>query len=309
LTLVFGQAISYSPLLYRPRERWGEIRALLVGDVPQPLAATKETPELLDGLACSLDEAFWLAGERLARAELDALVVLTSDRGRTFDLSNTPQLHVFAGDDIWGDPALAELGEPPARRAFPCDAQLAVTVAEELAVHGFDVSEGHAFVPLGDPERGAVAALVEPLLRLAPDVPLVPIHINAHVTPALTGHRAAAFGVALAEALALVPQRVGIFASGGLSGDPGGPLAGWIDDVLDRWIIGRLATGRSHDIGAIFDVESQTLAGTTAEVRLWIAAGAAMERSGARGRLAAYLPLHHAAVGTAFMHWEDPRCR
>ena len=46
----------------------------------------------------------------------------------------------------------------------------------------------------------------------------------------------APFGAALERALALVPERVGVLVSGGLSGDPGGAMAGWIDDVLDRWV-------------------------------------------------------------------------
>jgi protocatechuate 4,5-dioxygenase beta chain len=257
-----------------------------------------------------LDEAFWFAAERLALAQLDTLVVLVADRGQVFDLRNTPQLHVFAGEDIWGDPALSALGEAPRPTNFSCDADLATFISEELASHGFDISESRGtFEPLGDPEHGVGAAFVEPVMRLTASAGcrVVPIHVNAHVAPAITGHRMVAFGRALADALALTPKRVGILASGGLSGDPNGMLAGWIDDVLDRWILARLATGRSHDLGTIFDIESQGLRGATGEVRLWIAAGAAMEQAGYAGRLATYIPLHHAAVGTAFMHWGGSR--
>lgn len=283
----------------------------MVGDVTQPLAAAAETDERLDAYARRLDEAFWLAAERLALADLDALIVLWSDRGRVFDLRNTPQLYVFAGDAVWGDPAVPELGEPATRHRFACAGALGSIIAEELAALEFDVSEGRTFDPQGDPERGASGAFVEPLLRLGVHArcPVVPIHVNAHVDPAVTGRRAAAFGEALADALALVPERVGILASGGLSGDPHGPLAGWIDDVLDEWILRRLRTGRSGDVGRIFEIQSQTLSGTTAEVRLWIVAGAAMERTGARRPSSTYIPLYHAAAGTAFMHWEDVRCR
>lgn len=311
MPLVLGQAISYSPLLYRPRKRWPDVRKLLVGDVTQPRSALEETPELLDAYACALDEAFWLTAERLDRAQLDALVTLCADRGRVFGLRNTPQLHLFVGEEMWGDPSLAELGEPPTPVGVRCHAPLARFLSEELAVHGFDVSESSVFEPAGDPERGAGSAFIEPVVRLAVGAgcPVIPIHVNAHVAPAVTGYRIAAFGAALADALALVPERVGILASGGLSGDPGGPLAGWIDAVLDRWILGRLRTGRASEIGSIFEVESQTLRGAAAEVRLWIAVGAALERSGSHAGHAVYMPLHHAAVGTAFMHWEEARCR
>jgi hypothetical protein len=306
MPLVHAEALSYSPLLYRPLARWSEVRAMLVGDVTQPLSAKEETPERLEQYARTIDEAFWFAAERLALARLDALIVLVADRGRVFDLRNTPQLHVFAGDDIWGDAALPALGEVPNPVNIACDADLATFVSEELASHGFDISESRgAFEPLGDPERGVGAAFVEPVLRLTASAgcPVIPVHVNAHVGPAISAHRMVAFGRALADALALTSKRVGILASGVLSGDPNGALAGWIDEVLDRWILARLATGRSSDLGTIFDIESQGLHGSTGEVRLWIAAGAAMEQAGAAGRLAAYIPLHHAAAGTAFMHW------
>ncbi len=304
MPLIYGQALSYSPLLYRPRKRWSDVRATLVGDVVQPRAAGAETPDRLDVHARWLDDAFWLAAERLDEMELDALVVLVSDRARTFDDTNVPQLHVFAGDAIWGDPALPQLGEPPAPAAFRCDGELGSRIAEELARAGFDVSETRdGYRPLGDPLRGAVGALVEPLLRLEAVAPIVPIHVNAHVEPCISGRRMAPFGAALARVLDLVPQRVGILASGGMSGEPGGAMAGWIDDVLDTWVLTRLHFGRSEDLGGIFEVRSQSLRGATREIRLWTAAGSACESAGLRAHTGGYLPLHHAAVGTAFMHW------
>ncbi len=304
MPLIYGQAVSYSPLLYRPRERWGDVRAALVGDIVQPRAAAAETGDRLDAYGRWIDEAFWLAGERLERFELDALVVLVADRRRLFDESNTPQLHVFAGAAFWGDPARPGLGEPAAPAGFPCHSALGSHIAEELAREGFDVAETRgAFRPLGDPVRGAGAALVEPLLRLDVRVPIVPIHVNAHVDPSISGHRMVPFGAALANALALVPQRVGLLASGGLSGEPEGVMAGWIDDVLDTWVLARLLFGRSGDLAPLFDVQSQSLRGSTREIRLWTAAGAACETAGLHAYAGGYAALHHAAAGTAFMHW------
>jgi Catalytic LigB subunit of aromatic ring-opening dioxygenase len=306
MPLVYAQALSYSPMLYRPLEAWPELHAHLVGDVVQPLAASAETSNRLVEVWHAVDDAFKRAAERIIAARLDALVLLYSDENRIFNLSNTPQMHVFTGNEIWGDPALVALGERPARTTFACAGPLAAVIAEELVVRGFDISEGKAFTPRGDAERGAGGSVVEPLTRLgiAGSLPIIPIHINAHVAPALTGRRAAAFGTALADALALVPERVGILASGGLSGNPGGRMAGWIDDVLDTWVLRRLTTGRAVDLGSIFEVASMALAGSTAEIRLWAATGSAMERNGARAHLGYYQPLYHAAVGTAFMHWE-----
>lgn len=306
MPLVYGQALSYSPLLYRPRERWSEVRAALVGDIVQPRTAADETPERLDGYARRIDEAFWLAGERLDAAGLDALIVLVADDRRTFDDSNTPQLHVFAGYEIWGDPARVELGEAGDPVVFHCNAHLAAHVAEELARDGFDVSETSGlYTPLGDPQRGVVPALVEPLCRLAAGMPIVPIHVNCRVHPHISGHRMAPFGEALTRALDLTPLRTGVLVSGGLTGQPGEAMAGWIDDVLDTWVLGRLNTARSAQVGRIFDVRSQMLRGSAGEIRLWAAAGAACERAGLRPHADEYIALHHAAAGIGFMHWRN----
>jgi Catalytic LigB subunit of aromatic ring-opening dioxygenase len=304
--LVYGQALSFSPLLYRSRECWNDVRAVLVGDTVQPSTAADETPERLDGYEWRINDAFWLAGERLATADLDALVVLVADDRRSFDDTNTPQLHVFAGHEIWGDPARPDLGELPEPLAFRCHTGVALHVAEELARAGFDLSETRGkFTPLGDPQRGAVAALVEPLYRLSVNVPVVPIHINAHVAPRIPGQRMAPFGTALARALALLPLRVGILVSGGMSGQPGERMAGWIDDVLDTWVLDRLSSNRAADLGRIFDVQTQAMRGSSHELRLWIAAGAACEAAGLRPRVGEYIPLHHAAAGIGFMHWRS----
>lgn len=306
MPLVYGQALSFSPLLYRPRERWSDVRAMLVGNVVQPRAAADETPERVDAYAGRIDDAFWLAGERAGAMGLDALVVLVADDRRTFDDSNTPQLHVFAGYEIWGDPALPELGEDGDPLVFHCDARLASHIGEELARDGFDLSETRGtFHPLGDPQRGVVSALVEPLRRLGIDVPIVPIHLNCHTEPRISGQRMAPFGAALARALDLVPLRVGVLASGGMSGQPHDAMAGWIDGVLDTWVLARLNTGRSSQLGRIFEVPSQLMRGSTHEIRLWGAAGAACEAAGLVPRADEYIPLHHAATGIGFMHWRS----
>lgn len=305
MPLVLGLGCSYSPLLYRPRAQWSRLRDWLVGEVVQPKSAGDETLQRLDEYDERISRGFEALAEALDGARLDALVVLTSDRGRMFDESNFPQLHVFAGDELWGDPAIAELGEEPQRLVLPCARDLGVFLAEELAYAGFDVSEGRGVPrPLGDPEHGATPALVEPLARFATLIPIVPIHVNCWVPPRIAGDRMAPFGTALCRALDRAPQRVAILASGGMSGDPGGRMAGWIDDVLDRWAIGRLQTGRAAQIGRVFEMESLSLLGATQELRLWAAVGAAMERAGARAKLVDYFPLHHAGVGCGFMLWE-----
>lgn len=306
MPLVSGHALSYSPLLYRPRGDWAKINLELVGDAVQPKSAGAETPERLDTYAERIDRSFASIAVALSAARVETLVFLTADHGTMFDDTNTPQVHVFVDDDIWGDVSRADLGETASRSVLPCDADVAARLADELVHSSFDIAESRgAFRPQGDPERGAGAAFVEPALRLLRDtaIRVVPVHVNAHVEPCMRGERMAKLGVAIARALAFCPQRVGIVASGGLSGDAGGYMAGWIDETLDRWVLDRLLTRRSAEIGRIFDMESLTLRGSSREIRLWAAAGAAMEQVGAEPTILDYIPFHHAAVGTGFMHW------
>jgi protocatechuate 4,5-dioxygenase beta chain len=293
MPLVMGCAVSYSPLLYRPRGQWSDVHEELVGNIPQPQAFQLETAPVLDAYEERIERAFGALARRFERAQPAAIVTLTADHGTMFDVTNVPQLHVFAGDAISGGDV-----------RIPCLRSLGETIAEELAFAGFDVSESRGDV---HPAKGlsAGAALIDAIGRIAPPgIPIVPIHVNCHVAPEIAGKRMHGFGTALAAALELVPERVAVLVSGGLSGDPGGPLAGWVDDVLDQWVLGRLTTRRSADIGRIFEVDSMTLHGSTREIRLWSAAGGAMESVGATPHVVDYLPFHHAAAGVGFMHWE-----
>lgn len=308
MSLPFALAVAYSPALYRPRERWDAVRAMLVGDAVQPGRAATETPAVLEAYERRIGAAFDSAAAGLRAAELDALVVLVSDHGSAFDRSNAPQIHVHTGAAVWGNPARKSLREVAAPVYVACDPELARFLAEELAFASFDVSESQGpFDPVGDPETGIDPSFVEPLTRLAQGAPLPPvvaIHVNCHVEPCISGERMEPFGKALAAALARSPRRSGVIASGGMSGDPGGYMAGWVDDVLDEWVLGRLRTGRAGEIGPIFNVDSQTLRGSSRELRLWCAAGSAAQDAGLQARVLDYIPFHHAAAGTAICVWE-----
>lgn len=310
MPLVWGGALSCSPVLYRPREQWPGITKALTGSVPQPAAAREETPQRFAQAAAGIEASFDALRESLSRARVEALVVLVADRGRFFDDANVPQIHVFAGAEIWGDTAVAAAGEASRVQRLACDPATADLLIAELFDSGFDIAESHGvFRPVGAPEQGAVAALSEPVARLACSAPAVPIHLNCHEAPALRGPRVMAFGQALAAAIGRSTRRVGVLASGGMSGDPGGYLAGWIDPELDTWVLRQLESGRSARLASMFDVPSNALRGNSAELRLWLAAAAAMETTGAVGTTLSYHPLHAAAAGLGFVSWEVPPCR
>lgn len=310
MSIVLGAGLSYSPLMYRPRDRWPAISDYLVGDVVQPAAREGETEAQLADYEKRIAAAFDQLAGVIAEGNLDALILLYSDRGDVFDVSNTPQLHLQVGGDMWGDAAMPSLGEEARRTQFTCDEVLAELLAEELVRRGFDISEGRSlFRPLGDAGRGMPPAATEAGRRLGGGLPVIPLHVNCHVDPVLPGRRLDAFGRALAQAAALSGKRLGLLVSGGLSGDPGGAMAGWVDDILDRWVLTRIERGQARDVAAIWDARSRTLQGSSAEIRLWTVAAAALEEAGCRGRVIDYMPVSHGAAGVGFMAWETPSCR
>ena len=310
MSIIMGAGLSYSPLMYRPRSSWSAVSDHLVGEAVQPAARADETGERLADYETRIAAGFDKLAGLIVDANLDALVLLHADRGDVFDLSNTPQLHFQVGGEIWGDPALSPLGEPSSPAHFPCDEALGEFLSEELVRRGFDISEGRAqFRPLGDKGRGASPALTEAAARLSGGLPIIPLHVNCHVEPVLPGRRLHSFGRALAQSAALTGKRLGLLVSGGLSGNPGGAMAGWIDDILDRWVLTRLERGQSRDVAQIWDVRSRTLQGNSAEMRLWTVAGAALEEAGCQARTLDYMPVHHGATGVGFMAWETTSCR
>ncbi|QIB64914.1 DODA-type extradiol aromatic ring-opening family dioxygenase [Kineobactrum salinum] len=304
MPIIIGAGISYSPLLYRKRSDWGAVSEFLRKGAVQPESAGSEDSAVLDDFEDRVFRGFSAIEQLIAKSELDALIVLTADRGDLFDDSNVPQLHMQVGGEVWGDTAIEALGEPSAIQRFSCHAELADILIEQLVRDGFDLAESRGdFRPVGNPERGVGGQEVEAVARLANTLPLIPIHINCHVEPVIPGARIHAFGRALSQAAELTDQRLGILVSGGLSGAPGGDMAGWIDDVLDNWVLARLTQGRSAEIAGIWRARSRTLLGSSAEIRLWAAAGAALESTGRRAEIIDYMPFHHAATGVATVIW------
>lgn len=108
-------------------------------------------------------------------------------------------------------------------------------------------------------------------------------------------------GQAIARALEDRPERVAIMASGGLSHDPRGPRAGWIDTPLDRWVLEQLSSGNGEALCHLFEFDSDTLRSGTGEIRSWIVvAGACGAR---RAKIVDYIPAHHAVTGLGFAYW------
>jgi hypothetical protein len=303
--LGLGLASSHAPAMFEPRERWPLVYNAIpeYTKVSQPHTAKLETPEVIQGYIDRINTAFDVLSEQLHGYAPEALIVIGDDQGDMFDASLNPTFCIYTGEELWGLDGTPY--RPLAERhklVFPCHAKLAQYIHKRLVHCGFDLAASATFRPLGRPEHGVSHMVSQPVPRLVPalDIPIIPIFINEYYPPLPTAARCYGLGVVLAEILAERPERVAIYASGGLSHDPAGPRAGWIDEPLDRWFLERLERNDGEALKHLFTFDSDTLRGGTGEMRAWISVAGAMQRP---ARVVDYIRAHHSKVGLAFAYW------
>src|SRR5207237_10493675 len=121
------------------------------------------------------------------------------------------------------------------------------------------------------------------LFKVTPqfNVPVLPLHVSCYFAPMPPARQCYELGLTIARALKDRPERVAIMASGGLSHDPRGPRAGWIDTSLDRWVLEQLRSGNAETLCHLFEFDSDTLRSGTGEIRSWIVVAGACSVAGA----------------------------
>jgi protocatechuate 4,5-dioxygenase beta chain len=310
MMLGLGMASSHAPMMFQKAEHWPKV----VGRIPPearehlPHSARVEiaTPAIIDGHIQRIEAAFAVLREQVRAYRPDALVLVGDDQGDMFDDANNPTFSVYTGDEpLWGRSARDPFGVPPEERTklvFRQHGELARYLLRGLIKRDFDVANLGKFVPRGNPARG-VSHMVS---NLVPEVdpgltiPLVCVFINEYYPPLPSAARCARLGAAIADVLRDRPERIAIYASGGLSHYPGMYNAGWIDQPLDRWILERLARNDVDALEHLFTFDSDTMRSGTGEVRAWISAAAAMRRP---ATVIDYVPAHCTQTGCGFVCW------
>lgn len=301
----FGLASSHAPAMFEPKQRWPVVYSRIPDYMKdsQPHTAKLETPEVIQSYIDRINSAFDLLAEHLYAYQPEALIVIGDDQGDMFDASFSPTFSIFTGEQLWGlDGTSYRPLEDRKKITFPCHAELAQYLHQNLVARGFDMACSAAFQPMGRPEHGVSHMISHPIPRLTPalDIPIIPIFVNEYFPPLPTAERCYNLGVAIAEIMAKRPEPVAIYASGGLSHDPGGPRAGWIDEPLDRWVLERLAHNDGEALKHLFTFDSDTLRGGTGEIRAWLSVAGAMQRP---ATVVDYIRAHHAKTGLAFAYW------
>lgn len=310
--LTLALATSNAPALYRPRSSWQTIYdAQANAETPPPNDLAGETDEVVDGYIGRIQAAQKAIRDKLVAAKPDVILLLGYDDGVQFSNVQIPQFCTFVGEDITGSASIPELGESPAdnRVTLKNDTDFAWELQRSLVDEEIDVNYMGVANPMGKPEWGLSSAFTLPAANLLAglDIPVTPFFINCHIEPALPGGRIYTFGQKLGKVIAGIDKKVAILAVGGLSHDPRGPRAGWIDDRLDRWVLNCFKKNDTQRLKTLFNMDSDTLAGGTGQIRTWLAAGAAAESQGLKGNVIDYIPALRAMTGLGFASWESTK--
>jgi hypothetical protein len=266
------------------------------------------TPAIIEGHIQKIEAAFAVLRDQLRAYRPDALVMIGDDQGDMFDDANNPTFSIYTGEEpLWGRSARDPFGTPPEERtkvSFRPHAELSRHLLKGLVKRGFDVANIGRFDPRGNPARGVSHMVSNLVPEVDPglQIPLVCVFINEYYPPLPSASRCAQLGQAIAEVLSDRPERIAIYASGGLSHQPGMYNAGWIDEPLDRWVLERLARNDIDALQHLFTFDSDTMRSGTGEVRAWISAAAAMNRP---ATVVDYTAAHCTQTGCGFVYWPE----
>jgi aromatic ring-opening dioxygenase catalytic subunit (LigB family) len=239
----------------------------------------------------ALREPFYAAyhglREQLRAARPEALIVVAAEHFANFFMNNMPSFAIGMADRYSGpieDPAWLAIP----RTSIPGDAALSRELIREI-MQTVDV----AFAEEWKFDHG----IMVPLSFLTPgyDLPIVPVNINCQGPPLTPLHRAWAFGEALRRAADLVPQRIALIGTGGISHWPATPDSGKINETWDRQLLDRWVRNDKAALLSYSDLDTYREAGQGGfEIRTFISVAAAAR---GRGHLHHYAPIPIFAVG------------
>ena len=308
--LGLGMASSHAPMMFQKAQYWPKVVDRIPAEarehLPKNARVEIATPAIIESKIQRLEAAFAVLRAQLQAYRPDALIMIGDDQGDMFDDVNNPTFSIYTGEEpLWGRSARDPLGTRQEERTkieFRPHAELSRHLLRGLVKRGFDVANIGRVDPRGNPIRGVshmISNLV-PEVDPALAIPLVSVFINEYYPPLPSAARCAALGEAIADALRDRPERIAIYASGGLSHFPGMYNAGWIDEPLDRWILERLERNDLEALSHLFTFDSDNMRSGTGEVRAWISVAAAMKRP---AKVVEYVPAHCTQTGCGFVYW------
>lgn len=308
--LGLGLASSHAPGMWQAPADWPRFLERMPPEIKEHLPYTAkvemESLEIREDYYKRIHAAFAALREQVQAYRPDALIMIGDDQGDMFDMANNPTFSLYTGSDpIWGVSAQAPFRAPveeSTKVVFQNHVELSNVLLKGLVKRGFDMANVAQFDARGNPQRGVshmVANLV-PEVDPRGEIPIICVFLNEYYPPLPSAQRCAQLGEAIADTLADRPERVAIYASGGLSHFPGEYNVGWIDKALDQWILERLERNDLDALKHLFTFDSDNMRAGTGEVRAWIAVAAAMNRP---ATVLEYVPAHCTVTGCGFAYW------
>ena len=281
------------------------------GPVPEPHETKHEDLDALKGILERRDRALDTLRTKLAEYDPELVILIGGDQNKEmFDESNCPNILIYTGEeDAWGY-NLKRFQKPSEETLvrYKSDPETARRLVNKLVTEeGFDVAFSGVQHALGTPGQGIAHALVRPLAALMPrsDIPTVLVYVSSYDFPAPSAQRCYDLGRALARQLKDDPRRIAIGGSGGLSHDPFGPRAGFVDLPMDHWFMDQLTEGKGG-VTRMYHFDSMTMRGGTGESRAWIVVAGAMEEMGGHAEIAEFIPSYTAITGLCWAYWPSP---
>lgn len=167
--------------------------------------------------------------------------------------------------------------------SVPGAANMGATLYNSLNRRGMNVNATRENLKFDD--NISIPVLMTGIHQLG--VPIIPIMQNVNVPPVPDQYHCYELGRMLRD---IVEQelpdelRVGLFATGGLSHEPGGKRDFWVDEEFDLWFLRLLAEGDHQRILREATIERMEAAGAggTAELLSWIVALGSVGSGGAK---------------------------
>lgn len=233
--------------------------------------------------------------QRVTDANLDALIMISSDHIQNLYMDNMPAFIIGLGDEFPGPTEDEHFVKIP-KTVVPGAPDLAAALADEMMetvdlAYSGELALDHGFMV--------------PLHFLTPgyEVPVVPIIINCMYPPYPKLNRAYELGRALRRAANLRSERIGLLGTGGLSHWPAAPLSGKVAEDWDKEFLAAMVANRREEMTRYSDKEIERDGGPGGhEIRSWIAVAGACE--GSTGKLDFYTPLPSFAIGGAVVEMD-----
>src|SRR5882724_6121539 len=206
----------------------------------------------------------------LAAAKPDALVIVAAEHFANFFMNNMPAFAMGLAESYEGpieDPEWLGI----ARTVIPGNAPL----SQRLIRHMMQTVD-LAYAEEWKFDHG----IMVPLSFLTPryDLPVIPMNINCQGPPLAPLHRAWTLGEAVRRAADLVPERIALVGTGGISHWPATPDSGKINEPWDRAFLDRFLNGKREELLAYRDEETWREAGQGGfEIRTFIAVSGATQ--------------------------------